>query len=539
MQFHVADLSEAAADAVPEREALVAGEARRSFAALDQRANRVAHHLARNGVGPGEHVGIYAYNCVEYIEAMLGCYKLRAVPINVNYRYVEQELAYLFDNADLVAVVHQRQFAPRIAAVRDRLPKLRHLVAIDDRSGEDLAGLGSVPYEEALAAASPERDFAPRSPDDLYVLYTGGTTGMPKGVIWRQEDVIFALGGGIDHVTGEAAARPEDVTARTARPPLTMMVIPPLMHGAAQWAVLVGLFVGNKTVLYASPHFDADQVWRTVGRERVNVLYITGDAMARPLADRLLESSDDYDTSPLVALASTAAIFSPSVKAEFKAKLPNLIITDSLGSSETGFNGTAMYDAKGETRREGAGVRIRPGRDTIVLGEDLRPVAPGSGAIGKVARGGNIPLGYYKDPVKTAATFIEVAGKRYSMPGDMARVEADGSITLLGRGEVCINSGGEKIHPEEVEKALKSHPDVFDALVVGIPDPRWGEKVVAVVQPRPGRTPRLEALSDHCRTQLARYKVPRALHLVEQIQRQPSGKPDYPWAKRVAIEALG
>jgi acyl-CoA synthetase (AMP-forming)/AMP-acid ligase II len=539
MQFHVADLSEAAADAVPEREALVAGEARRSFAELDQRANRVAHHLAESGVGAGEHVGIYAYNCAEYIEAMLGCYKLRAVPINVNYRYVEQELAYLFDNADLVAVVHQRQFAPRIAAVRDRLPKLHHLVAIDDRSGEDLAGLGSVPYEEALAAASPDRDFAPRSPDDLYVLYTGGTTGMPKGVIWRQEDVIFALGGGIDHVTGEPAARPEDVTARTARPPMTMMVIPPLMHGAAQWAVLVGLFAGNRTVLYASPHFDADQVWRTVGRERVNVLYITGDAMARPLADRLLESSGDYDTSPLVAVASTAAIFSPSVKAEFKAKLPNLIITDSLGSSETGFNGTAMYDAKDETRREGAGVRLRPGRDTLVLGEDLRPVKPGSGAIGKVARGGNIPLGYYKDPVKTAATFIEVGGKRYSMPGDLARVEADGSITLLGRGEVCINSGGEKIHPEEVEKALKSHPDVFDALVVGIPDPRWGEKVVAVVQPRPGRTPRLEDLSDHCRTQLARYKVPRALHLVEQIQRQPSGKPDYPWAKRVAIEALG
>ena len=539
MQFHVADLTEAAADAVPEREALVAGEARRSFAALDQRANRVAHHLARSGVAAGEHVGIYAYNCVEYIEAMLGCYKLRVVPINVNYRYVEQELAYLFDNADLVAVVHQRQFAPRIAAVRDRLPKLRHLVAIDDRSGEDLAGLGAVPYEEALAAESPDRDFGPRSPDDLYVLYTGGTTGMPKGVIWRQEDVIFALGGGIDHVTGEAARRPEDVTARTARPPLTMMVIPPLMHGAAQWAVLVGLFAGNKTVLHASPHFDADQVWSTVGRERVNVLYITGDAMARPLADRLTESFDDYDTSPLVAVASTAAIFSPSVKAQLKGKLPNLIITDSLGSSETGFNGTAMYEAGGETSRECAGVRLRPGRDTIVLGEDLRPVVPGSGAIGKVARGGNIPLGYYKDPVKTAATFIEVEGKRYSMPGDLARVEADGSITLLGRGEVCINSGGEKIHPEEVEKALKSHPDVFDALVVGIPDPRWGEKVVAVVQPRPGRTPRLEALNDHCRTQLARYKMPRALHLVERIERQPSGKPDYPWAKRVATEALG
>jgi acyl-CoA synthetase (AMP-forming)/AMP-acid ligase II len=525
MEFNVADLVEAAADAVPEREALVAGNVHHTFAALDQRANRAAHHLAENGVRAGDHVGVYAYNCAEYVEAMLACYKLRAVPINVNYRYVEQELQYLFDNADLVAVVHQRQFTPRIAAVRDRLPKLRHFVAIDDQSDEDLVGLGSVPYEQALADARPDRDFEPRSADDLYVLYTGGTTGMPKGVIWRQEDVIFALGGGIDHVTGEPAKRPEDMTAKTANPPLTMMVIPPLMHGAAQWAVLIGLFVGNKTVVYANPHFDAEELWRIVERERVNVLYITGDAMARPLADRLTESFDDYDTSSVVALASTAAIFSRSVKDQFKEKLPNLVITDSLGSSETGFNGTAMYDVSDKTKREGTGVRINPGRDTDV--------------IGKVARGGNIPLGYYKDPEKTAATFIEVEGKRYSMPGDLAMVEADGSIALLGRGDVCINSGGEKIYPEEVEAALKSHEDVFDALVVGIPDERWGEKVAAVVQPRPGKTPLLEALNDHCRTRLARYKVPRALHLVERIQRQPSGKPDYPWAKRVATEALG
>jgi acyl-CoA synthetase (AMP-forming)/AMP-acid ligase II len=539
MEFNVADLTEAAADAVPERDALVAGEVRHSFAALDQRANRLAHHLSENGVKAGDHVGVYAYNCAEYVEAMLACYKLRAVPINVNFRYVEQELQYLFDNADLVAVVHQRQFTPRIAAVRERLPKLRHFVAIDDQSGEDIAGLGSVPYEHALAGARPDRDFELRSPDDLYVLYTGGTTGMPKGVIWRQEDVIFALGGGIDHVTGEPARRPEDMTAKTANPPLTMMVIPPLMHGAAQWAVLIGLFIGQKTVLYANPHFDADEVWRLVERERVNVLYFTGDAMARPLADRLTRSFDDYDVSSMVALASTAAIFSPSVKAQLKEKLPNLVITDSLGSSETGFNGTAMYDAADETKREGVGVRLNPGRDTIVLDDSLRPVAPGSDTIGKVARGGNIPLGYHKDPEKTAATFIEVEGKRYSMPGDLAKVEADGSITLLGRGDVCINSGGEKIYPEEVEAALKSHEDVFDALVVGIPDERWGEKVAAVVQPRPGKTPLLESLNDHCRTRVARYKVPRVLHLVERIQRQPSGKPDYPWAKRVATEALG
>jgi acyl-CoA synthetase (AMP-forming)/AMP-acid ligase II len=362
---------------------------------------------------------------------------------------------------------------------------------------------------------------------------------MPKGVIWRQKDVIFALGGGIDHVTQEPAKCPEDMTAKTANPPMTMMVIPPLMHGAAQWGLLIGLFVGQKTVLYTNPHFDADEIWRIIGRERVNVVNITGDAMARPLADKLSEAFDAYDTSSVVAMASSAAIFSPTVKAQLKGMLPNLIITDSLGSSETGFNGTAMYDASDKTKREGAGVRINPGRDTIVLDEDLRPVEPGSGVIGKVARGGNIPLGYYKDPEKTAATFLEVRGKRYSMPGDLAQVEADGSITLLGRGSVCINSGGEKIYPEEVEAALKSHADVFDAVVVGIPDERWGEKVAAVIQPRPGKMPALEALKAHCRTQVAGYKVPRALHVVERIQRQPSGKPDYPWAKRVATEALG
>jgi acyl-CoA synthetase (AMP-forming)/AMP-acid ligase II len=302
---------------------------------------------------------------------------------------------------------------------------------------------------------------------------------------------------------------------------------------------MIGLFVGQKTVLYTNPHFDADEIWRIIGRERVNVVNITGDAMARPLADQLSEAPDAYDTSSVVAMASSAAIFSPTVKRQLKQMLPNLIITDSLGSSETGFNGTAMYDASDQTKREGAGVRINPGRDTVVLDENLRPVEPGSGVIGKVARGGNIPLGYYKDPEKTAATFIEVAGRRYSMPGDLAQVEADGSITLLGRGSVCINSGGEKIYPEEVEAALKSHADVFDAVVVGIPDERWGEKVAAVIQPRPGKMPALEALKAHCRTQVAGYKVPRALHVVERIQRQPSGKPDYPWAKRVATEALG
>jgi acyl-CoA synthetase (AMP-forming)/AMP-acid ligase II len=537
MEWNIADLFEAAADAVPDREFLVAGPARRSYLQLERRANRLAHHLAAQGVGPGEHVGIHAFNSAEFVEAMFACYKLRAVPININYRYVEAELAYLFDNADLVALIHQRQFTPRIAAVRGGLPKLRHFVVIADESNEDVASLGAVGYEDALAAASDARDFGPRSPDDHYILYTGGTTGMPKGVVWRQEDVIFTLGGGIDHVTGIPHERPEGMTAKTANPPMTNLAIAPLMHGASQWATLGGSFVGNKVVLYTERSFDPARVWELVERERVNVMMVTGDAMGRPLADELPRAKATRDLSSLVALSSTAAIFSPSVKAQFKQHFPSLVLTDSVGSSEGGFNGTAMYDPNAP-RREGAGVNVRPGRDTIVLGDDGRPVEPGSGVVGRIARGGNVPLGYYKDPKKSAEVFLTVGGKRYSVPGDFAKVEADGTITLLGRGSVCINSGGEKIYPEEVEAALKSHPDVFDAMVVGIPDTRWGERVAAVVQPRPGRQPTLADLDAHCRGHVAGYKIPKALHLVDHIQRHPSGKPDYPWAKRVAAEAL-
>ena len=535
MEWNIADLVEATTDAVPEREALIAGTVRHTYAELDARANRLANHLLSQGVEPGQHVGIHAFNCAEFVEAMLGCYKVRAVPVNVNYRYVEAELLYLFDNADLVALIHQQQFGPRIAAVRGDLPALRHTVAIADDSGEALGD--SIGYEEALAAAKPDRGFAPRSPDDHYILYTGGTTGMPKGVLWRHEDVLKTLGGGIDHATGVPLAGPEELSAKSANPQLVSFALAPLMHGAAQWATLGGLFIGSKVVLYTERHFDPAKVWGIVDREKVNVMPVTGDAMARPLVDALPELQGKLDLSSMVAIASTAAIFSPSVKKQYKAAFPNLVITDSVGSSEGGFNGTSIYD-ENAPKREGAGVNVRPGRDTIVLDDDMQPVEPGSGVVGKLARGGNVPLCYYKDPKKSAEVFVEVEGRRYSIPGDFASVEADGTITLLGRGNVCINSGGEKIYPEEVEGALKSHEDVFDAIVVGIPDERWGQKVAAVVQARPGGTPTLEKLDAHCRTQIAGYKVPRALYLVDAVQRQPSGKPDYRWAKTVATEAL-
>jgi acyl-CoA synthetase (AMP-forming)/AMP-acid ligase II len=534
VEFNLADLFEHSVDTFPEREYLVAEGQRRTYAQMEERANRLAHHLAAQGVRPGDHVGIYAYNCVEWVEALWAVFKLRAVWININYRYVEEELRYLFDNADLVGLIHQREFAPRILGARQALPKLRFSLAIEDGSGADTSALGSLDYETALASGSPVRDFAPRSGSDRYILYTGGTTGMPKGVVWRHEDVLFALGGGVDPMTGQRAQKPEDMAERGKAGATAFLPIAPLMHGATQWACMGGSFVGRKTVLMAK--FDPRQVWRLVEQEKVNGIMITGDAMARPLIEALEEPGAKYDTSSLFVLSSSAAVFSPSVKDDFFRHFPNLIMSDAVGSSEGGTNSIAVVQ-KGHTAMTGGGPTGKIVADTAVLDENLEPVAPGSGVIGKVARGGNIPLEYYKDPAKTAEVFVtDARGRRWSIPGDFAQVEADGTLTLLGRGSVSINSGGEKIYPEEVESAIKSHPDCWDAIVVGVPDERWGQRVAAVVQPRPGCTPTLESVQAHCRAKIAGYKVPRELHLVDKVERSPSGKPDYRWAKAVASE---
>lgn len=532
MEFNLADLFESAVDTFPEREYLVAEGQRRTYGQMDERANRLAHALAAQGVRPGDHVGIYAYNSVEWVEALWAIFKLRAVWININYRYVEDELRYLFDNADLVGLIYQREFAPRIAGVRGALPKLRFSIAIEDGSGADSAALGSMEYERALSAGSPARDFAPRSGGDRYILYTGGTTGLPKGVVWRHEDVFFALGGGIDPTSGVRATRPEEMAERGKNGAPSFLPIAPLMHGATQWAVMGGSFVGRKTALVAK--FDPAQVWRLVEQERINGLMITGDAMARPLIEALDAPGAAFDVSSLVVLSSSAAVFSPSVKDDFFRHFPNLIMTDAIGASESGTNGILMVQ-KGKTAMKGGGPTVRAVVDTVVLDDDLEPVQPGSGVVGKVARGGNIPLEYYKDPEKTRQTFVtDRHGRRFSIPGDFASVEADGTITLLGRGSVSINSGGEKIYPEEVESAIKSHPECWDAVVVGVPDARFGSRVAAVVQARAGKSPTLDSIQAHCRTKIAGYKVPRELHLVDAIERSPSGKPDYRWAKTVA-----
>jgi acyl-CoA synthetase (AMP-forming)/AMP-acid ligase II len=533
MEFNLGDVFEAVADALPDQEAVICGERRLTFAQLDERATRLAHWLQANGVGEGDHIGLYLYNSTEYLEGTLAAFKIRAVPININYRYVEEELRYLFDNADLVAVIHNREFAPRIAAVAKDVPSLRTFLAVDDDSGADLSLTGSAEYESALASSSPQRDFAPRSPDDMYILYTGGTTGMPKGVMWKHQDLFFAaLMGG--NPAGAPPERPEQV-AENAKGGIRLTSLPaaPLMHGAAQWAALIYLFSGGKVVLTPSKRFDPDMIWTLVEQEKVNTMAIVGDAMARPLADALAKPGASYDTSSLFVLGSGGATYSEGVKDQLKALLPNVSMLDSFGGSEGGNQGQSVPKLDADAR----GPRFNADDTTAVLGEDLRPLPPGTGEIGMLARRGRIPLGYYKDPEKTAKTFIEAHGERWVVAGDMAMVEADGTITLLGRGTNCINSGGEKVFPEEVEAALRTHPAVFDTLVVGVPDPRWGERVAAVVHVRPGHTLTLEDLDEHARKHIAGYKVPRELHLVDEIARQPSGKADYRWAKDVATSA--
>jgi acyl-CoA synthetase (AMP-forming)/AMP-acid ligase II len=539
MDFNLADLFEHAVDVFGDREYLVANGARRTYREMDERANRLAHHLAAGGIEPGDHVGIYALNRAEWVETLWAVFKLRAVWVNINYRYVEDELRYLFDNADLKALVVDRAFAHHLAALWPDLPQLREVLVVDDGSGSDTAALEAraegrvTPYEEAIAAGDPGRDFEERSGDDHYILFTGGTTGMPKGVVWQHREVLYALGGGIDVLSGVRIDHPEQLAEKGLAEggQRTYYPLAPLMHGASQWAVMGQSFQGHRVLL--SDRFDAAAAWRLVDAEQANILMITGDAMGRPLVEELDHDRSAYDLSSFYALTSTAAIFSPPVRDAFFRHFPNLIMTDAIGSSESGANGITML-SKDRTEMHG-GPTVTKVAGSTVLGEDLAPLAPGTGAIGWLARSGDIPLCYYRDPEKTAQTFVEIDGVRHVLVGDLARVEEDGSITLLGRGSVSINSGGEKIFPEEVEVAAKSHPDVYDVTVVGVPDERWGQRVAAVVEPRAGAELTLDSLQEHCRQHVAGYKIPRQLHLVERLVRSPSGKPDYRWALRTAL----
>lgn len=548
MDFNLADLFECVADHVADREALVGGDHRLTYRELDERSTCLAHGLAGLGVAAGDHVGLQLHDRVEHVEAMLACFKLRAVPVNVNWRYVGAELEYLFRDAGLHGIVYQGRFRAVVTEVARRVAALHLLVEVDDGSPEAGDHAHAHRYEDVLSLGSPVRDFGRRSGDDLYVLYTGGTTGAPKGVVWRQEDIFFAvLGGG--NPGGSPIEQPEEIARtvtenrahRLARylPPgdpgpeqFVQLALGPLMHASGQWSALGTLVGGGRVVLYSHRHMDMGRVLDLVERERVASLNLVGDASARPLLEVLEARRGAWDTSSLRLLGSGGTMLSAEVKTRLFDLLPRLAaITEAVGSSE------APVQAVSVTTREGpvpASLQFGAREETVVLDEALRPVEPGSGQVGLLATRGRLPLGYHNDVARTQATFVDVGGVRWAMPGDMASVDADGSIRLLGRGATCINTGGEKVYPEEVEAVLAAHPQVADVVVVGADDDRFGQRVVAIVRPAdPADPPGLDVLKEHCRPRLTGYKVPRALRIVPAIARSPAGKPDYRWARDV------
>ncbi|MCX5055218.1 acyl-CoA synthetase [Streptomyces sp. NBC_00474] len=538
MEYNLADLFESVVDVVPEREALVyvdhpgtGAERRLTYAELDAAANRIGHHLIDAGIRPGEHLGLHLYNGIEYLQTVFGCLKARIVPVNVNYRYVEDELVYLYRDADLVALVFDAEFDGRVAAALPQCPQLRHLVRVGGEGQDGGGGTAAVPFARAEAGGSPDRGFPARSGDDQFIIYTGGTTGMPKGVMWRQEDLFFSgLGGGAP--TGEPVKRPRELAERVAAggSGITFFPTPPLMHGTSTLTSFIGFNFGQRVVIHRK--FVPEEVLRTVEKEKVTSMSLVGDAMLRPLIDALSGPMKGTDCSSVFSVSSSGAVMSETVRRQFQELLPNVMLLNNYGSSESGFNGTATADSGA-----GQSFRIRVNSRTQVV-DPATGATVGVGEVGRVAQCGHVPLGYYNDPKKTAETFFEKDGERWVLLGDMATVDEEGVVTVLGRGSQCINTGGEKVYPEEVEQALKSHPDVYDALVAGVPDAKWGNHVAAVVQMREGAPrPSLEDVQSYCRTHLAGYKVPRQLVVTEAIRRSPSGKADYRWAREVAVAA--
>jgi acyl-CoA synthetase (AMP-forming)/AMP-acid ligase II len=537
--LNIADLFEHAVDAAPDNLALKVGDRLATYADLERDANRLAHYLAANGVKAGDHVAIYSKNSIEHVVAVLATVKLRATTINVNYRYVEGELNYLFDNADVVALLFERSYADLVAKCAPHHAKLATFVALPDATdpdnADDISGFGGVTLDDAMAGQSDERDFDERSPDDIHIIYTGGTTGFPKGVMWRHEDFWRVLGGGIDFYSGEPLEE-FDQSKQATEPRMVTFPLSPLMHGGAQAGLLMHLFGGHLTVL--EPKFDPKRTWEIIEKEGVQLIFMTGDAMARPLIEeyeRQAETGTPYDGSSLFAISSSAAIFSPDVKKRWMDVFTHAIFTDSVGATETGFQGMGMQDKEQKISTDGPVVGLGPA--SVVLDDDNRLLDPATdvGKIGRLGRGGNVPVGYYKDPEKSAATFLVIDGERYSVPGDFARIEEGNRVTLLGRGSNCVNTGGEKVYPEEVEMAVKSHPAVYDCLVVGVPDEKYGQAVAAVVELREGESVELEELRTFLRQHLSGYKLPRSLTVVPQIPRNATGKAQYPRAKEMIL----
>jgi 3-oxocholest-4-en-26-oate---CoA ligase len=543
--FNLGRLNESLAAAFPEREAIVFRDRRITWGRFAERTRRLANFLLSRGLGchrersrlagsesGQDHLGLYLYNGNEYLEGMVASYKARVAPFNVNYRYVDEELVYLLTDAEARALVYHASFAPILARIRSRLPKLELLVQVADESGHALLP-GAIDYEDALASSSADPPAVTPSSDDLYILYTGGTTGMPKGVLWRQHDIFVAALGGKPPGGMPPIESVEDLVERARQNGIRALPAPPFMHGAAHWIAFNAFHGGGTVVLPDHPErLDAKDVWSTIVREKVVMMAIVGDAFARPLLDELRRNT--YDISSFHILGSGGAILTPALKAEFLELVPHLMIIDAFGASETGGHGMNLATAAGTVTTGQFSMN-----DTVILKEDLSGVvATESRDSGLLARSGNVPLGYFKDPEKSRRTFPEIDGVRYSAPGDHACYGDEGRIVVLGRGSVCINSGGEKIYPEEVEQALKHHPKVYDAVVVGTAHPRWGQQVTALVELREGETVSVEELVEFSAGRLSRYKLPKQVFFVGKMVRSPSGKADYRWAKSEAERRL-
>ncbi|MBV8788406.1 MAG: acyl-CoA synthetase [Mycobacterium sp.] len=541
--FTVPAVARAVAAAIGDRELVIQGEHRYSYAQILERSNRLAAYLHSRGLGchtersalSGHEVGqdllgLYAYNGNEFVEALLGAFQARVAPFNVNFRYVKNELQYLLADSGATALVYHAAFAPRVAEILPDLPQLRVLIQIADDSGHDLL-YGAVDYESIVASSSSKPPPVQHSPDDLYVLYTGGTTGMPKGVLWRQHDIFMTSFGGRNLMSGEPArSLDEIVSAAAANPGTKLMILPPLIHGAAQWSVMTAITTGQSVVFpSAVDHLDADDVVRTIERERVTVVTVVGDAMARPLVAAIEKGI--ADVSSLAVVANGGALLTPYVKQRLIEVLPNAVVVDGVGSSETG----AQMHHMSTSGAVSTGT-FNAGPDTSVAAEDLTSILePGHEGMGWLAQRGYVPLGYKGDAAKTAKTFPVIDGVRYAVPGDRARHHVNGNVELLGRDSVTINSGGEKIFVEEVETAIASHPAVADVVVAGRPSERWGQEVVAVVALAEGASADAEGLVAHAAQTLARYKLPKAIVFRPVIERSPSGKADYRWAREQAV----
>jgi fatty-acyl-CoA synthase len=533
--WNFANIWETVARQIPDGPAQVHGDRRISWSEFDRRADGIARHLLDTGVVEQDKVAQYLYNCPEYLESVFGAFKAGLVPINTNYRYADAELVYLWDNADAVAVVFHGCFVETIERIRPQVPGVRTWLWVDDGSGPcpDWA----VPYEAAAATepgARPVQGAWGRSGDHLLMTYTGGTTGMPKGVMWRQDDLIRNLVGTFFPDVRErvdASIISDGVTA----PGAIGLPACPLMHGTGMYTQLIILSIGGCVVTLTARTLDVVELLDTVEREKVQQIALVGDAFSKPILSALDAEPDRRDLSNLIMIASSGVMWSEDSKKRLLGHQPGMLLVDAFSSSEAVGMGQSISSAGGTSHT----ATFSLGDNARVIDDADQDVVPGSGEIGRVAIRGYVPIGYYKDPEKSAKTFLTIDGERYSIPGDYAQVEADGSLTLLGRGSVCINTGGEKVFPEEVEEALKTHPSVRDAVAVGVPDDKFGEAITAVVEPSSQADLDEDALIAHVKARLAAYKAPKRVLPVDTIGRAANGKVDYKRLKQYARDELG